>query len=138
MAIHFSFKTTDQELITKVRNYKNLGFDSQSALLTTAVKNYFEPKQSTDIDEKIKKAKLLQLNLKNWELLKQSNHIFEESKAMVLGHKELAAPEFIPTDTKPAAPHRLNNTYCLDCKHYHADNKPAVCKNMYCNCGVRF
>ena len=48
--------------------------------------------------------------------------------------KEQSLP-FVESEPKKSL---IHDSYCEDCKHYHARSEPHVCTLLSCNCEVRF
>lgn len=93
--------------------------------------------KETDIDDKIKKQKLLKLTLENWNLLKQIPANFEQKIALILLEKEMVQPELEFAKPKPVPVGLTELSYCHTCQHQHYGDEPRKCKALHCLCGVR-
>lgn len=95
--------------------------------------------QKDNIDEKIKRQKLLKLTLENWNLLKLNGTIFEDAKQIVLLEKGLEEPElkFNEKGTSQEFAKGLDEKFfCVVCNHEHFGiGTIKNCKT--CNCGIR-
>jgi len=121
-----TFWLNDPELETIIKKYKlntelKYGIQLKQILLTE--------KKDEPIDDKIKRQLFLKHCLQNWKLLKESGHIFEEAKAIMLGKKEIEEPTLNF--------HKLQGQMCTFCNHNHSLTPPHVCTNLNCNCGIR-
>ena len=138
---HFSFvfeSEKESEIITKIRNYKDYGYDSQSDLLRDAAIRFFESDSNKNsLKSRIEYQKYLKLCLENWELLKNKGHIFEEAKAIITQELELVAPSTDQIFQQKTEKGLDQFGTCSVCHHKHVKSEPRVCTELHCNCGVR-
>jgi len=135
-----SFKTTE-ELANFIDNLA-IEYDSKNAMFVDVfqkIQNKEISLETTPIKEKTEYQKFLKLCLENWELLKNSGHIYEEAKAIIIGEAELKVPTL--QDKKEFAEENQKGldqfNGCFTCKHQHSSIKPKVCTDLHCTCGIR-
>ena len=142
---HLSFRMhseNDSETLSKVRNYKDYGYDSQSDLLRDATIQFFEnDSNKNSLKSRIEYQKYLKLCLENWETLKSKGHIFEEAKAIITGQQMLTAPTLETVIAQPIPENKSAGLdeigFCSTCGHLHYGTEPRKCKDPNCLCGVR-
>ncbi len=122
--IHFKLNLEETETVKKLLNFP-------PDLIPTAkdIKNFLLITKTDDFKEKMNRQLYLKICLENWKKLKESGHIFEEAKAIIVGAKELEEPRL---DF-----HNLEGQACSFCHHPHAVTEPRVCTDIHCICGVR-
>ncbi|MBI1663916.1 MAG: hypothetical protein IS860_10660 [Nitrosopumilus sp.] len=125
---------SDFETIKKIRNYSELGYDSQSDLLRDAVTQFFDSDKTNNLKEEIEKEKLQSLKNKN------SLHSIKQRKEDAITRiAEYHADNLgiIGANPSPQARkamgHHVNATqpydedaiYCPDCK-FHTNSKDSI------------
>ena len=132
---HFQFKIYDQDLIEWLELQTNVSnFIRQT--LEDVKSGKIKKQDDADIDTKIKRQKLLSLQLSNWKNLKDNGMIMEEAKAILLNNGEIQEPSIY--DSRDFAEPKINGYgFCSICNHEHANTEPKICKSLNCNCEVR-
>lgn len=137
-----------------IDNYFNGGSDNPEL----SVKQELEKTKLKSENLKLKHLpiKMLGETLKAWLVLKKEGFTLEQFEEMIRSG-ELTYPEnnFIETPkeiSKQFEPYGKTiihskpetktdgldeNNFCDTCNHTHADTEPKVCKDLYCNCGIR-
>ncbi len=135
---NFSFtlnNVSDFDTIKKIRNYKELGYNSQSDLLRDAVMQFLDNDgKSNNIKEEIEKAKLTALNNKNSNHSLISRKLDAETRITeyhadnldVIGDKPSnQAKEAMTHHIKGTIPYDEDAVHCPDC-NWHTNSKDST------------